>query len=288
MSPNRRKVALEAARSAYEVRRCAKLPLDGPCCVYDLVERGGVEIRFADLPSMEGVYYAAKPAIILSALRPPGRQAFTCAHEFGHHIYSHGEQFDELVEDRQTARKYDQKEFIADCFAGALLMPKSAVLKGLAERSLHAKNIQAHELYPLASWLGVGYTALLYHMHRVLRILSDDQLSSLEKVRLPAIRETLLGFGCSEHLIVADRAWFGRSIDAQVSDLVLLPPDAHVEGNFLEVLQRDSKACIARAVRPGVGRVTHPGTAWVHFARVSKKDFVGLARFRHLEEVQDE
>lgn len=288
MSPNRRKVALEAARSAYEVRRCAKLPLDGPCCVYDLAERGGVEIRFANLPSMEGVYYPATPAIILSSLRPPGRQAFTCAHEFGHHIYSHGEQFDELVEDRQTARKYDQKEFIADCFAGALLMPKSAVLKGLAERSLRAQDIQAHELYPVASWLGVGYTALLYHMHRVLGIISADQLSRLEKVRLPAIRKTLLGFGCSEHLIVADHAWFGRPIDAQVSDLVLLPPDAQAEGDFLEVLQRDFKMCIARAVRPGIGRVIRPSTAWVHFYRVSKKDFVGLARFRNLEEVQDE
>ena len=288
MSPDRRKAALEAARSAYEVRRSANLPLDGPCCVYDLAERGGVELRFADLPSMEGVYYPAKPAIILSSLRPPGRQAFTCAHEFGHHIYSHGEQFDELVEDRQTARKYDHKEFIADCFAGALLMPKSAVLKGLAERSLRAQEVLAYELYPVASWLGVGYGALLYHMHRVLGILSADQLSSLEKVRLPTIRKTLLGFDCSEHLIVADHAWSGRPIDAHVSDLILLPPDAHAEGNFLEVIRRDSKMCVARAVRPGIGRVIHAGTAWVHFTRVSKKDFVGLARFRHLEEVQDE
>src|ERR1017187_9706074 len=29
----------------------------------------------------------------------------SCAHELGHHIYGHGEQFDELVEDRGT-RKY--------------------------------------------------------------------------------------------------------------------------------------------------------------------------------------
>jgi hypothetical protein len=221
-------------------------------------------------------------------LRPPGRQAFTCAHEFGHHVYGHGEQFDELVEDRQTARKFDEKEFIADCFAGALLMPKSADLKGLSARSLQAETAQAHELYGVSSWLGVGYTALLYHMNKVLGLLSADRLAILEKVRLPAIRKTILGQDRSEHLIVADDPWSGRAIDAQVSDLIMLPPAAQTEGSVLEVIRRDSQLCLAQAVQPGVGRVIQPGTNWVHFTRVSRKEFVGLARFRHLEEVQDE
>ena len=94
---------------------------------------------------------------IVSSLRPPGRQAFTCAHEFGHHVYGHGDQFDELVEDRRQARRYDSKEFEADCFASALLMPKTAVLKGLAARGWNARNLSPERAYRLASWLGVGY-----------------------------------------------------------------------------------------------------------------------------------
>lgn len=288
MSSDRRRLALAAARNAYEARRCAKLGLDDPCCVFDLAERAGVEVRFSDLPSTEGIYYPAKPAIIISSLRPVGRQAFTCAHEFGHHMYGHGEQFDELVEDRQTARKYDQKEFIADCFAGALLMPKMAVLKGLSARSLRPQTAQAHELYALASWLGVGYTALLYHMNRVLGLLSDSRFDILEKVRLPAIRKMLLGFNCSEHLIVADHAWTGRAIDARVTDLILMPPDAQVEGPVLELVHRDANMSVVRAGKVGIGRVTLPGSSWVHFTRVCKENFIGLARFRHLEEVEDE
>src|SRR5438128_1030000 len=141
MRLERRRLALQAARNACEVRSGARIPLDEPCCAYDLAEKAGVEIRFADLPSMEGVYYPAKPAILVSSLRPQGRQAFTCAHEFAHHIYGHGEQFDELVEDRGTRHRYDPKEFEADCFAAALLMPKTAVLKGLSTRSIRAGRL---------------------------------------------------------------------------------------------------------------------------------------------------
>ena len=123
---------------------------------------------------MEGVYYPAKPAILVSSLRPQGRQAFTCAHEFAHHIYGHGEQFDELVEDRGTRHRYDPKEFEADCFAAALLMPKTAVLKGLSTRSIRAGRLSSEEVYRVASWLGVGYTTLLHHMSRVLGLISPD------------------------------------------------------------------------------------------------------------------
>lgn len=288
MTPDRRRMALEAARVAYEVRRKAEIPLDGPCCVFDLVERGGIELRFADLPSMEGVYYPAKPAIIISSLRPAGRRAFTCAHEFGHHMYGHGEQFDELVEDRQTARTYDSKEFIADCFAGALLMPKSAVLRGLSHRGLNLKNLHPHQIYAVASWLSVGYGALVHHMNRSLMMLTPEQVTALDKVRLPVIRKALLGFDCAEQLIVADEHWSGRPIDAQVSDLILFPADVVIEGEVLEVAQRSSQGCVARAVSPGIGRVLRADTEWVHFVRISKKDYIGLARFRHLEEVSDE
>jgi len=288
MSRDRRVLALQAARYACEVRRLARIPFDSAVCVYDLAEQAGIEVRFADLPSMEGVYYPAKPAIIVSSLRPQGRQAFTCAHELGHHVYRHGEQFDELIEERGQGRTYDQKEYVADCFAGALLMPKLAVMKGLSNRSLRAKHLAPEDVYRLASWLGVGYTALVNHLGRVLRLVSPEQAAALAKLRLPAIRKSLLGFDCSQHLIIADEAWSGRPIDADVSDLIMLPADATLEGAVLETLHRDQKLCIARAAKPGIGRVLRPNTTWAHFTRVSRKQFIGMFRFRHLEEVDDE
>jgi len=280
-------LALQAARRAYEVRRLADIPLDGALCAHDLAEKSGVEVRFADLRSMEGIYYPARPAIVLSSMRPPGRQAFTCAHEFGHHAYGHGEQFDELVEDRAATRRQDPHEYEADCFAGALLMPKVAVLRGLSERRLNPVSLLPQDAYRIANWLGVGYTALITHMGAVLRIISPSQVAALSKVRLPAIRKSVLGSDCSEHLIVADEAWSGRPIDAHVPDIIVLPAGAEIEGSVIEVIRRDSSWCVARAARPGIGRVYIPGRDWAHFTRVSRQDFVGLARFMYLEEVDD-
>lgn len=287
MTADRRRLALRAATRAYALRASAGIALDSPLCVYDVAEDRGVEVRFADVPSMEGIYYPSKPAIVISSLRPPGRQAFTCAHELGHHIYGHGEQFDELVEDRGT-RKYDSKEFEADCFAGALLMPKTAVLRGLSARSIRLTQLCPKAAYRVASWLGVGYTTLIHHMGLALNLIPRHEVESLTKVKLPAIRRELLSFECPSHLIVADEAWCCRPIDAGVSDVIKLPPDAQIEGAVADIVHRDDHQCVLRAVAPGIGRVFRPNISWAHYLRVSPKEFSGMARFRHLEEVEDE
>ena len=287
MTAERKRLALAAARRAYELRRSTHLPLDGPCCVYDLAEELGVEVRFADLPSMEGVYYPGKPAIVVFSLRPSGRQAFTCAHELGHHLYGHGEQFDELIEERADTRRRDPKEFQADCFAGAVLMPKLAVLTGLSRRGIDASKLSPEAAYRLAVWLGVGYTTILNHLSIVLGLVSKPSADALKKVRLPAIRKLLVGRDCSAPLIVADDAWSGRAIDMQVSDVILLPADVEFEGSVLAELQRDRSRCIATAVRPGIGRVARANGSWAQYVRVCRKQFTGMARFRHLEEADD-
>jgi Zn-dependent peptidase ImmA (M78 family) len=129
----RRSLVMDAADAALRVRQSAGLGMWTPMCVYDVAEKLGIEVRFVDISSMEGMYCKiATPLILVSSLRPSGRQAFTCAHELGHHIYKHGTRIDELV-DRPTAKsRFDPEEFLADCFAGLLLMPKSAVSRAFA------------------------------------------------------------------------------------------------------------------------------------------------------------
>jgi hypothetical protein len=285
MTPERRRLALRATGMALRVRQKHHIAADQPCSVYDLAEMLGVEVRFAELPSAEGVYSPGRPVIIVSSLRPPGRQAFTCAHELGHHAYGHGEQFDELVEDRGKHRMYDPKEFEADCFASALLMPKTALLKGMAVRGWSPKQISATQLYTLASWLGVGYATLVGNMNWGMNLLGRQQAETLEKVKRPQIRKSILGCECKEHLIVVDPAWTGRPIDAQAGDVILLPATTIIEGSIVQVLERDASRCLVQAISPGVGRAVIPGTAWAQYLRVSRKQFTGMSRFRHLEEV---
>ena len=288
MTPERRRLALRASSMALRIRQQYGIAPDQPCCVYDLAEKIGVELRFAELPSAEGVYSPSKPVAIVSSLRPPGRQAFTCAHELGHHAYGHGEQFDELVEERGTRRRYDPKEFEVDCFASALLMPKTAVLKGLALRGWSPKNMSAGQIYALASWLGVGYVTLIGNMQWGMNLLERGQAAVLEKLKGPQIRKSIIGCDCKEHLVVVDEAWSGRPIDAQAGDMLLLPSAAVIEGDVVEPVKNDQKLFLARALRPGIGRVLIRNTAWAQYIRVSRKQYTGLSRFRHLEEVEDE
>src|ERR1039458_1108796 len=157
MSPERSRLALRASTCALRIRQKAHIAPHEPCNAFDLADGLGVEVRFAKLPSAEGVYSPGKPVIIISSLRPARRQAFTCAHELGHHVYGHGEQFDELVEERGKSRRFDAKEFEADCFASALLMPRTAVFKGLGARGWNPKSLDRKSTRLNSSHLGISY-----------------------------------------------------------------------------------------------------------------------------------
>ena len=90
---DRRLMARKATAAALRTRRSVGYRLDQAVCVYDLAEKLGVEVRFLDLPSVEGMYLStSSPTIIVSSLRPPGRRTFTCAHELGHHNRNDGVQ----------------------------------------------------------------------------------------------------------------------------------------------------------------------------------------------------
>ncbi|WP_446745600.1 ImmA/IrrE family metallo-endopeptidase [Silvibacterium acidisoli] len=288
MNPERQRLALRASSAALKARKQGNIASGAPCNVFDLAIEMGIEVRFAPLPSAEGVYSPGKPVIVVSSLRPQGRQSFTCAHELGHHIYGHGEQFDELVEERGNNRRYDPKEFEANCFASELLMPKTTLLRGLAARGWNVKNLSAEQCYRIASWLGVGYVTLIRHLHLGMELLTRQKAADLEQIKLPQIRESILGEKTKEHLVLVDECWNGRPIDARVDDLILLPSSFQVEGNNVTQVRNFPGGCLVKAIRPGIGRATLPHTTWAQYIRVSRKEFKGLAMFRHLEEVEDE
>jgi hypothetical protein len=112
--------------------------------------------------------------------------------------------------------------------------------------------------------------------------------SMASKIKAPQIRQTILGRECKDHLIVVDEAWVGRPVDAHAGDVIMLPKAVTIEGDVLESVAFDEERIVARAVRPGIGRLLVRNSAWAQYIRVSRKGFTGLARFRHLEEVEDE
>jgi hypothetical protein len=256
--------------------------------VFDLAHVIGVEVRFTNIPSMEGMYLRQQsPLILIASERPPGRQRFTCAHELGHHVFGDGSRIDELLDIENSLGRRSDEEVRADMFAGLLLMPKTAVLRGFAARKLCVNTASAIDVFRVSCWLGVGYSTLLKHLKFALHIIPEDRFTELIRHSPKSIRHEILEREAPEDLVVVDEHWDGRPVDIRVGDLLLLPKDSTVEGQCCTKEANSRNGALFKAVRPGIGRFESP-TGWAAFARVSRKNYEGRGIFRHLEEVDDE
>ncbi|MGO4156613.1 ImmA/IrrE family metallo-endopeptidase [Cupriavidus sp. YAF13] len=254
-----------AIAKALQVRRRLGISIEDPASPLDAAEKLGVEVRLADLPSMEGMYVASgRPTIILSSLRPHGRRNFTCAHELGHHAFGHGEQFDELTSDRSYNRATDSKEFQADCFAAFFLMPKATIESGMARRKLQYPTLSALQVYGLANWLGVGYSTLVNHLVNGIGAISRAAGENLLRTTPRDIRRELTGATSPlRQVLLVDQYWGGRAIDCEVGDLLRIPLGFELEG----ALEVSSDRAFAIAKKPGIARLLHSESDWCAFVR---------------------
>ena len=283
---DRRTIARKATAEALRTRVRAGYELETPVCVYDLAGRLGVEVRFFDLPSMEGVYYnSPKPHIVLSSLRPAGRRAFTCGHELGHHSRGDGTCLDEMVE-QWVRPRFDPREFYADCFAGALLMPKTAVERAFALRKWAISECTPDQVYAISNYFGVGYATLVHHLSRGLLLLSSAHAGRLLKVAPRRAQALAVGWETPETVWVVDEHWVGRPIDVEAGDLILLHGRARIEGSCAEPVGGVADGRLLKATEPGIGRL-EDGAGWAAFVRVSRRAFVGRDVHRHQEEADD-
>ena len=158
---NRRALATQAMQAAAATRAKAKLDQVGPICIYGLCETLGVAVRFNNI-NMEGMYQRGlPPRIHLSARRPLPRRAYNCAHELGHHVFGHGSSIDELREDAKAQPWEDPKEFLADTFAGFILMPIIGLRRAFSVRGWTPETATPAQMFTIACEFGVGYATLL-------------------------------------------------------------------------------------------------------------------------------
>ena len=284
---NRKSIAREAYAKALQMRKRAGFGLDSAISVYDLAQRLGVEVRFFDIPSMEGMYYSAsRPQIIISSLRPVGRRAFTCAHELGHHSFGDGTHVDEFAEQSKYPR-FDPCEFAADCFAGALLMPKMAIERAFAVRGWAISECTPGQIFVISSYFGVGYTTLIYHLRNALLLLPHFRAEQFLKIPPRRAQTLALGWETSKTAWIVDGNWKGRPIDVEDGDLIFVRGQACLEGRSVEHLANRDGGRLISALRPGIARL-EDSSGWSAFIRVSRRGFVGRDIFRHQEDVSDE
>jgi Zn-dependent peptidase ImmA (M78 family) len=288
MTIERKQLARESLNAALQLRAKMGKDLIGPICIYDVAEEAKLEVRFADIPSLEGMYSNfPKPAIVVGSERPVGRRVYTCAHELGHHVFGHGTRIDELRPEDEAAAPFEPEEFLAQTFAGFLLMPKLAVCNAFAERGWKPIQCNEEQAYRIANLFGVTYTGLLHHMSVSLGLIPRESAQHLMQTKLKEIRRKFISEE-KRSLILVDTFWKGRPIDLEVEDLVIVPPGSSFEGSCLRGVGEQKSGKILEAVAPGHGRFTESSSGWASFVRVSRRNYAGRSIYRHLEEVNDE
>lgn len=275
----------EAARAASRTRLGAGLTQKHAICPYDLCDKLGLALWFQAAPSLEGVYIAGpEPLVIVSALRPSGRQRVTCAHEIGHHVFGHGSTLDEYgsTEFSSTGKR---EEFLVNAFAEYLLIPKTAMLLAIRNHRMRVESMAEDEALALANYFGVGYRTLIHHMERNLALLPSSRAAALRRLSPKQIRHKCWpDLSPTAELVVAKKPWFGRPIDLHVGDTLLLPPDAVQEGDRISLILQSASERAYVAAQPGIGRVETASGGWAAYLRVARRHpeggFVGRGIYR--------
>jgi Zn-dependent peptidase ImmA (M78 family) len=273
----------KAVIAALKTRQDAGVDDETPICPYDFALNGGAAVRFVAGSSLEGMYERQSETIIVSSLRPRGRRAFTCAHEYGHHIFGHGTHIDELPEERKGPRPHE--ELLADRFAGLLMMPRLAVLTGFKKRGIRPECCTPEQAYALSCWLGVSYEAFLTHASASVGIMPAPVADVLKKVSPKSIKAKLAPTVFGEDLVVVDKHWT-HAIDLAIGEIAMLPPSSIIEGSVVTLDCELSDAVYVRAASRGIGRAVCG--EWAVHIRVMPAEYTGLARCRHLPEESDD
>lgn len=277
---------IETLQLSLQVRQNNKIDIVNSFCVFDLAEEIGIEVKFVDIPSMEGLYITKpKKIILISSHRPMGRQRFTCAHELGHHFFGHkGIHIDEINTYMVKKKSGSSKEIKADIFASYLLMPATTVNNGFIRRGWDLQTATPLQVYTVACWLGVGYTTLIDHLQFGLKKVSNDRANFLKKSTPQKIKKSILGYYCQENVITVDFGWTGRPIDVFCGDMLVFENKVELDGINLKYSDEIFGKHIYQAICPGIGRVFNEDKNWASFVRVSRTNYIGRCKFRHLED----
>lgn len=146
-------------RRAFEARNRLSVSRSDPVNVFDACQELGIQVRFVDCKSLEGMYCRAPRLSIFlpsSRHRPRGRQGFSCAHELGHHELGHGTRADKYVAGTSAQSARAPEEIAADIFAAHFLMPRQAVVRALRLRNWELAQLTPQQGFTLAGLFGVG------------------------------------------------------------------------------------------------------------------------------------
>ena len=166
-----RQIHLVALRTASEAHRRLGIDTSQQIDPFAAIERAGVTVGIVPLASLSGAYMPGmpetdgQPGILINVKHPRTRQRFTAAHELCHHLRDGGAVVLDAETEflpRDTAVK-DDREAIAEAFAGWFLMPKRLVTQLISQLDIALPA--PDEVYRLSLGLGTSYLATAAHLY---------------------------------------------------------------------------------------------------------------------------
>ncbi len=269
-------LARRALRAAIQLRRSLSIPREAAINAFEIGAMLGIDIRFVDAPSLEGLFVRdPAPLLLLPSTkhRPRPRILFSCAHEIGHQQFDHGIRADAVLQDARQSVSFDADEYLVNAFAGHLLMPRTAVLDSFARRGLIVEKCGPQQVFAVANELGVGYETLLTHLTTVLNMLPRSVHNELTRTSPKEIKSALVGDTWVGPLTLADRHWKSVPLDVEVQELVVLPVGCGSECSLLSHQRNCNAYSIYVARRPGRSRFDL-GAASIEI-RVAREHYVG-------------
>ena len=103
---------------------------------------------------------------------------------------------------------------------------------------------------------------------------------------LGRLRNAVAGFEVEHDVFVGDEHWGERPMDVETGDVVVVPNDALFAGRCARFSHEPESHLVA--VAPGEGQLRLRTRSEPIRVRVGRRGFIGLARYRHLEEPHDE
>jgi hypothetical protein len=275
-------LARHALRAAMQLRRNLAIPREAALNALDVAKSVGVDVRFLDAPSLEGMF-VREPGlrILLPSLkhRPRARILYSCAHELGHQQFGHGTRADRYLDERADGPG-DEDEFLVDSFAGHLLMPRAAILDAFFRRNCAPKTATPQQLYIISAELGVGYETLLTHLCFALNLLTRDERDRLGKTTPKQIKADFCGSTDERTLMIADKQWKWVPIDAERGDLIGLPTGL---GNKVALIHHEfDRADLSFFRAEGVGETALSINGQQVALRIGRRHYVGPYTNRYL------
>lgn len=112
-------------------------------------------------------------------------------------------------------------------------------------------------------------------------------MKELVRTKLPVIRRALLGRSSDQPLLVAGYHCQQPTLDAEVGTQILPPSGVIADSPSLCFLEDLPNGCLFEARQPGLARVHDSGNTWAIVVRISRFQYDGLAKHRHVEEVNE-